>query len=145
MASDDPGIREILIEDPQTVLPRSPPIQAAQRMVEFRIRHLVVTEADGKVAGIISERQILRHFSPWLGEAGIGREFNLPFPSLNVQDIMAQPPVTVELDTSIRAAAAILASKKIGCLPVVEDDKKMIGLVTATDLLKFVGANHLPV
>jgi CBS domain-containing protein len=144
MASDDPTILEIMIKEPRTVLSQSPPIQAAQTMVEFRIRHLVVTETDGEVVGVISERQILRHFSPWLSKAGIGNEFNLPFPRSNVQDIMAQPPVTIGLDTSIRAAAAIMASRKIGCLPVVQGHMKMAGLVTATDLLKFVGANHLP-
>ncbi len=145
MSYDDLTIRRIMIEDACKVLPKAPAIRAAQTMVQARIRHLVAAESTGEVVGVISQRQILKHFSPWLSEVHKGNEPETPFPRCEVRDIMSQPPVTVTANTSIRVAAAIMASKKIGCLPVVKARRQMIGLVTATDLLKFVGANRLPV
>jgi len=144
MGYDDLTVRRIMIEDGRTILPETPAARAAQVMVQARIRHLVVTESSGDVVGVLSQRQILKHFSPWLSEANEGNACETPFPRSDVRDIMAQPAITVTENTSIRTAAAILASKKIGCLPVIKGRNKMAGVVTATDLLKFVGANHLP-
>ena len=140
----DLTVRKIMIEGGRTILPDAPAAQAAQVMVQSRIRHLVVTQTDTEVVGVVSERQILKHFSPWLSKWHENTEPGTPFPRCTVQDVMVQPAVTVGMDTSIRSAAALLASKKIGCLPVVRGRKKMAGIVTVTDLLKFVGADRLP-
>lgn len=140
----DLTVRKIMIEGARTILPDAPAVQAAQVMVQSRIRHLVVAETDTEVVGVISERQILKHFSPWLSKWHEDIESGAPFPRCTVRDFMSQPAVTVSMDTSIRSAAAIMASKKIGCLPLVRGRKKMAGLVTATDVLKFVGADRLP-
>lgn len=144
MGYDDLTVQRIMIENGRSILPQAPLIRAAQIMAEYRIRHLVVTETDGEVVGVLSERQILKHFSPWLSQISNRTQPQPAFPRCDVKDIMAQPPITVRANTSMRKAAGILAANKIGCLPVVHGGKKMVGLVTATDLLKFVAGNHLP-
>lgn len=142
MASIDPMIRKIMIQNVRTVLPEAPAVRAAQVMVQCRIRHLIVTKSDGEVVGVLSERQVLKHFSPWLSKVhGESRAKTAP-PRCEVREIMAEPPITVIADTSIREAANILASKRIGCLPVVEDRNRLIGLLTAVDLLRFFGGNY---
>jgi len=144
MGYDNLTIQRIVIEHGRSILPQAPLIRAAQIMAEHSIRHLVVTETDREVVGVLSERQILKHFSPWLSQINDGSEPPPEFPRCDVKDIMARPPITVTATTSIRKAAGVLAANKIGCLPVVQGRNKMMGLVTATDLLKFVGGNHLP-
>lgn len=144
MANDEWTVRRMMIEDVRTVLSEAPAVRAAQIMVQSRIRHLVVTETGGEVVGVVSERQILKHFSPWLSEVAPSAEVQTPFPRCQVRDIMAQPPITIRANTSIRAAAGIFAAKKIGCLPVVQGRNHLVGLVTAVDVLKFVGRHHLP-
>jgi len=144
MPDNDPTVRKIMIEDPRRILPQAPVARAAQIMVQSGIRHLVVTESDGEVVGVLSERQVLKHFSPWLSEVNDGCQPQGSIPRCQVQEIMAQPPVTVTADTSIRAAAVLLASKKIGCLPVVERCNRLIGLTTSVDVLKFIGRHDLP-
>ena len=144
MGYDNLTVQRIVIEHGRSILPQAPLIRAAQIMAEHSIRHLVVTETDREVVGVLSERQILKHFSPWLSQINDEGQPKSAFPRCDVKDIMARPPITVTINTSIRTAASILASKKIGCLPVVQGHNSMIGLVTATDLLKFVAGNHLP-
>jgi CBS domain-containing protein len=51
---------------------------------------------------------------------------------------MRKRVVTVEPDTPINDAARLMADKKIGCVPVVESGT-LIGLVTTTDVLRYVG------
>ncbi len=55
--------------------------------------------------------------------------------SVRVKEIMIYPVVTVAPDTSVAAAADLIITKGIGCLPVV-DDHQLLGMVTKTDLLR---------
>ena len=57
--------------------------------------------------------------------------------SVRVKEIMVYPVVTVSPDTSVAVAADIIINKGIGCLPVV-DATKLVGMVTKTDLLRYL-------
>ena len=54
---------------------------------------------------------------------------------LRVEDIMVSPPVTVSKNTSIRDAARIMYDRKIGSVLVVDDDGKLVGIVTERDIV----------
>ena len=55
--------------------------------------------------------------------------------SVSIREAMVKVVVTVEPDTEIQAAGRIMLDKKIGCLPVVQD-KRLVGMVTETDILR---------
>jgi CBS domain-containing protein len=57
--------------------------------------------------------------------------------SVRVKEIMAYPAVTVTPDTSVDEAADLMLQKGIGCLPVL-DGTQLVGIVTKTDLLRYV-------
>ena len=50
---------------------------------------------------------------------------------------MSKPPITVDPDASVRAAARVMTQRKIGCLPVVENGG-LLGLLTESDILGWV-------
>ena len=101
---------------------------AMATMTKFNIRHLVV-ECEGNVVGVISQRDIFKHIIHCLN---IGkRPANAPITELMVVD-----PITVSPDTPLGEAARVMASEKIGCLPVVSGDKHLVGIVTVVDLLQ---------
>ena len=54
-----------------------------------------------------------------------------------IEQVMAKNVVTVSSDTTIKEVAQILAKKEFHALPVV-DDGALVGIVTTTDLLKFL-------
>jgi len=54
---------------------------------------------------------------------------------LKVSDVMIREPYTITRDTSLEKAAQIIYEKRIGCLPVVEDEK-IVGILTVNDILK---------
>jgi CBS domain-containing protein len=57
--------------------------------------------------------------------------------TIRIKEIMTPNVVTIAPDASVKDAARIMLEKKIGCLPVVEDDK-LIGIITETDILRYV-------
>jgi CBS domain-containing membrane protein len=97
-----------------------------------RIRHLPVVSGETLV-GIISERDLFR--SSLAQALGYGnKDTREVMKTLRIKDIMVQQVTTVTPDTELRVAVAIMAERKIGCLPVVQDNKLM-GLITETDIL----------
>lgn len=142
MANERVTAQDVMVENVRTVFAETPAIRAAQIMVRSGIRHLVVVNVEGKVVGVFTQRQVLKHFSPWLGDVNRSAE---PAPRCEVREFMSAPPITVTLGTPLREAAGILASRKIGCLPVVKEDGTLAGLLSSVDLLTFVASDDLPV
>lgn len=54
---------------------------------------------------------------------------------MRVRDIMTSPVITVTPDTTVKAAADLLASRGFTALPVLDDDERLIGVVTEADLV----------
>ncbi len=55
---------------------------------------------------------------------------------VNISQVMSSPPISIGPEAPIQEAARIMATRKIGCLPVIED-AKLAGIVTETDLLRY--------
>jgi CBS domain-containing protein len=98
---------------------------AANLMNDRYFRHCVVVDNQSKVVGVISDRDILR---------ALARNPNSRSKSLD--QIMTHNPITVKRRTPIIDAVSKILGKRINCLPVVEDDGSVCGIVTSTDLLK---------
>jgi CBS domain-containing protein len=58
---------------------------------------------------------------------------------LTVEDIMRKDPLAVKADTSTLEALTLMRENNIGSLPVVDDDNRLVGLVTVYDLLEIAG------
>lgn len=106
---------------------------AEEIMYLGRIRHLPVVK-NGFLIGIISQRDL---FKASLTSIITNWKENQKFlNSIEVKEVMAKDVVTVPPDCTIEDAVQILIDKKIGCLPVVENNMKLVGLVTETDFLQ---------
>ena len=99
------------------------------------IRHLPVVEK-GKVIGILSDRDLKKIMGPRkkiVSEKDDGTQFIVH--ARRVRTIMNRGLTTIGPDEQAADAAAIMAKKKIGCLPVVKKDK-LVGIITSTDILR---------
>ena len=113
-------IGEIMSDAVETVGPSDPVVAARDRMSFHRIHHLIVM--DGReIVGIVSDRDLRR----------------VPA-DRPVAEVMSTAVVTTEPNATVRQVANLLRGRVVGCLPVV-DKRKLVGIVTITDLLNLLG------
>jgi acetoin utilization protein AcuB len=101
---------------------------------ERDIRHLPVLRK-GKLVGIVTDRD-LKKASPSEATTLEVHELLYLLANIKVEEIMTKDPVTVPPYYTVEEAAEILLSKKISGLPVVDDDGKVVGTITQTDIFK---------
>ncbi|MEJ2688424.1 MAG: CBS domain-containing protein [Deltaproteobacteria bacterium] len=94
---------------------------ALELMKKHSIRHLPVVD-DGQLVGFITESDIRQFFFPSMVE------------DIPVHQVMVINPITINANASIEMAARLIHDYKIGGLPVL-DKKKLVGVITASDLL----------
>lgn len=100
-----------------------------------RFHHLLVVDEHKRLSGIISDRDLLRALSPYVGSAA---ETARDLATLNkrVHQIMTRHPITLRPQSTIKEAVTLLLAHGISCIPVVDDDLKPVGIATWRDLLK---------
>jgi CBS domain-containing protein len=99
----------------------------------FRFRHLPVVD-DNKLVGLISERDLLRVAASSLLPAAHEQTRYLTT-KFKVSDIMTRDVRVVSATTPLAEAAGLMETKKLGCLPVVDDDNRLLGIVTEADFV----------
>ncbi|MBE0437017.1 MAG: CBS domain-containing protein [Methylomicrobium sp.] len=103
-----------------------------------KVRHLPVVEK-GKVIGIVSDRDLYKALGPKSNSNSVetveGKTVLQVVPQ-KVQHIMRRGVLTVNPDTYASEAASIMAENKVGALPVVDKNNKLVGIVSATDILR---------
>jgi CBS domain-containing protein len=128
-------VREIMMGSPVTLKPDDTLALANDVISLGRIRHIPVVE-DGKLRGMLTERDLMGAAATQI--FGLKKSSkNALLKSVQIRDVMKKRVVTVAPDTPIKDAAHLLADKKIGCLPVVSEGT-LVGLVTTTDILRYV-------
>jgi CBS domain-containing protein len=118
-------VSELMAVDVLTIAADAPLQQAANEMRLAHINHLPVIDANGAVLGVVTSFDVMRAFAQ--GNA-----------SLSVGEAMSTPPVVARDSDSAVDAAHRLHSRRVGCLPVIDGDGKLVGLVTESDFVGFV-------
>ena len=133
-------VRELMTAKPITVDPETPMLEARQRMVAERIRHLVVVE-NARVVGIVTDRDIRLNLPSPATSLSVW-EINFLLAKLTVGGVMSSAVIVIDPDRSIAEAARIMIDHKIGALPVVEEGR-LVGIITESDFVRaMAGAGH---
>jgi CBS domain-containing protein len=128
-------VREIMMSSPVTLTPEDTLDLASDVISLGRIRHIPIME-DGRLVGILTERDLMGAAATEIFGLKHKQQSAL-FKSVLIKDVMKKKVVTVAPETKIKDAAHLMANKKIGCVPVVSDGT-LVGLVTTTDILRYV-------
>ncbi len=121
-----------------TVTPETSLTEARRIMNERKIRAIPVVE-NGNLIGIVTRRGLLRLDLSQLDASTLYS--NVAPDKVTVGEIMTLKPITVTPSSLIPKAARIMLENKITALPVMEDDK-MIGILTNSDLMRFIIAEY---
>ena len=119
-------IEECMDRDLFTVRPNDI-LQIAADIIDWqKIRFLMVEDDDGKLIGIISSRNLLKYFNSHLHH----RE-ELP---VLIEEIMVRNPITIDSNQKLSEALEVMKKYKIGCLPVLQN-QKLVGIITEQTFL----------
>ena len=110
--------------------------EAFSLMREKGIRHLPVKDNEGKIIGIISERDVQRALN--VKKAGLYQQEITLDENLKVEDFMSWPVYMVSEETSIERVAEEMLAQKISAFLVVNQDRIEQGIVTTDDMLKYL-------
>ncbi len=123
-----------MTKNPITVEPSTPVNDAAKLMKRRNIRRLPVVD-DGKLVGIISDRDIMR-VAPSPATTLSRFEIASLLDKITVAEIMAKDVVSLPDTATIEDAALLMYNEKLSGLPVVSSVGAVVGIITETDVFK---------
>lgn len=129
--------------NPVTTTPDMGVFEAFELMKNEGVQRLPVLDNDGNLVGIISEKNITSAAAD--REVSIV-EFALLLSKIKVGDVMTKEVITVSVDDPVELAARKMSDNDISILPVVDNDGKLVGVVSRSDLfrllLELFGTRH---
>ena len=119
-------------------------IQQADRLMKKHKFHRMLVVDNGKLVGYFSDRDIMR-VAPSPATTLSKFEIRSLLDKISVRDIMHEKVITVNEGATIEEAALIMYNNKVGGLPVISEVGAVVGIITATDILKtFIEVMGLP-
>ena len=118
-------------------------IELVAELMDWRkIRYMPVEDAKGKLVGLLSSRLLLRHFTKLSSQWSVAGEQSNHKPNVQnrtlatVKEVMIENPITIRPDATLQEALDTMREMKIGCLPVVNTESELIGVITEMDFLR---------
>jgi CBS domain-containing protein len=121
-------VEELMTSNPHTLREHDTLFDAWKIMSEKHIRHIPITDDEGHLKGLVTQRDVLAVTDP--SSSGQAGDIELP-----LSEIMISKHINViHPSDHLRQAALHMQSHKHGCLPVVADDK-LVGIITDSDFI----------
>ncbi len=119
-------VSDVMTSNVITVKPDETIVDAARKMAENKIGSVVVVDDKGTIIGILTEGDIVRRV--------VARGLD---PSQTpVEAVMTKNPITIFEDADLAAAAELMREKGVGHLPVVNEEGRLVGIITRSDIVR---------
>jgi acetoin utilization protein AcuB len=127
------NVADVMTACPITTDPYTPVLEARRLMLDKRIRHLLVIDGP-KLVGIVTDRDIRLNLPSPATSLSVW-EINYLIARMTVASVMTRDVVTIGPRQDAKEAARLMLDRKIGALPVLDDDV-LLGIITETDVLR---------
>ncbi|WP_300923566.1 CBS and ACT domain-containing protein [uncultured Desulfovibrio sp.] len=128
-------IRNWMTTEVVSVTPETSLLKIGKLMRDKGVRRLPVLDENGRVVGIVSDRDV-RDASPSKATTLDMYEMHYLLAEIKARDIMTPRPVTIKPTDTVEKAAMLMLDKKFGGLPVVGDDGALVGIISDQDVFK---------
>lgn len=124
--------------------------QAVRLFSEQALTHIPVVDEHNKVVGLLSHMYVYKTQSPRKfveGELTAAPDMLMDGDSFylketldrySLSNIMKKDPLTVNLNESLAVVIHFMANRRIGCIPVVDDSKNLVGIITNQDVINYL-------
>ena len=129
-------VRDLMTERPRTTTPEMPLREAAHEMLSAGLSALPVVDEDGGLLGLLSERELMRHFMTTTLATASAR-FTPPSAHgrRTVRDVMTRQVLCVAPEQSLADVAALMTNKDVERVPVVRGGR-LVGFLTRGDIVR---------
>jgi len=131
MFIDKSMTREVIAINPETTI-----AEAAGLLARHRIRHLPVTASDGKLVGIVTDRDIRSAMPSSVATGEEAERERERVAQRRVKDIMTTKVVTVSPMNTLEDALLLMQQTKVGGFPVVDAHGLLLGIISIRDLMR---------
>lgn len=141
-------MQDILLNDVMNPHPISIQIdrhfsQVEEYLRKYHIRHLPVVNANNVLQGIITQRDLYRLVMPRRTEEGDFIYLKEDLDNIILEFAMSKDPLVLGPNDSLAEAIKLMVSTKYGCIPIVNEEFKLIGVITQIDVLKFIFHHYI--
>ena len=126
-------VKDNMVSSPITIGADASVSEAVDLMSENKLHRLPVVDGENHLIGLITEGVITEN-TPNNASSLSVFEINYLLNKLTIRDIMISDVITISKDALLEEAATILRKYDIGCLPVVDEENKVIGIITHNDI-----------
>jgi acetoin utilization protein AcuB len=126
-------VRDFMTQDPVTLHDDDRLREAVELVMVRRIRHIPILDAQNRLVGIVTDRDIKRTLPSPLSSAA-REEYEALLETTAIGRVMSPNPITIDADADVADAVQILVDSRIGGLPVVEGGG-LVGVFTERDAL----------
>ena len=139
-------VQDVMTKHVITATPDGDLHEVARIISKHNIGGMPVVDEKRRVLGVISQSDILivagtptRHaFKDF-----VLKKLGVPIPARKagdkVKDVMSVPPITCKGNDDLRDVAVLLDERRIKRIPVIDDEGTLIGLITRSDIIRFIG------
>ncbi|SEG47975.1 CBS domain-containing protein [Vibrio hangzhouensis] len=124
-------VEDMMTRNPHTLLRSHSLADAKHTMEALDIRHIPIVDAERRLLGIVSQRDVLAAQESILQKIPSDQSYTLSTP---LSEIMHINIMTVEPRAGLKESAIYMQKHKVGCLPVVSD-KELVGIITDSDFV----------
>jgi acetoin utilization protein AcuB len=136
MGKTEITVKDWMVRPVVSISPSTPVADAYNMMMQKSIRRLPVVEND-RLVGIVTLGD-LREARPSPATSLSIYELNYLLAKLTVGQVMTHNPLTVSPNTPIPTAARIMMEHKVSGLPVVDEEKRPVGIITESDIFRML-------
>lgn len=137
MSDKEAVVRELMTSGVVTIGMDSTLREAQAIFNERRFHHLVVVENEQPV-GVLSDRDLLKQLSPFVGVRMNERAQDIATLNKRVHQFMTRRLISIGPDASLAEAAKLFIRQRVSCLPVIDGAGKLVGIITTRDLIRWV-------
>ncbi len=135
-------VADVMTVDPVTVTPATPLKELVDILVEHKIGAVPVLGMHGKVLGLVTETDLLRK-EELKRDADVRHSRHMTYRARRdmataetAGELMSTHPVTARVDMTVAEAARLMDRHQVACLPVVDEEEQLLGVVSPRDLLR---------
>ncbi len=129
-------VAQDIMASPVVTLPITASLDQAWELVkEKRFRHIPIQSRNGALVGILSDRDLSRGT---VESVRTGIKGSAYLAKMSIESYVSHPVLVAAPEATLLAIARVLLEERIGAIPVVSEEKELLGMITRSDILRVI-------